>query len=80
MKHSHYVWNGFMNFPIVGVTIMSSAPLHEAVVTDGLIVRVHNSHRSLGLGGCEILLSQQRSKWFVFRQEGFSLGIAGAIV
>jgi hypothetical protein len=28
MKHSHYVWNGFMNLSIIGVTIMSSAPLH----------------------------------------------------
>ena len=57
MKHSHYVWNGFMYIPIIGVTIMSSAPLHQAVVTNGLIVRVHNSYRSLGLGGCESLLS-----------------------
>jgi hypothetical protein len=79
MKHSHYVWNGFMYIPIIGVTIMSSAPLHQAVVTNGLIVRVHNSYRSLGLGGRESLLSQQRSKWFVFRQEGLSLGIARAI-
>ncbi len=79
MEHSHYVWNGFMYVPIIRVTIMPSAPLHKAVVTNGLIVRVHNSYRSLGLGGSESLLSQQRSKWFVFRQEGLFLGIVRAI-
>ena len=79
MKHSHYVWNGFMNFTIVLITIMSSATMHQAIVTDGLIVCVHYSNRGLCLSRRESLLGQERPEWFVFGKKGLSLGAAGAV-
>ncbi len=48
-------------------------------MTDGLIVSIHDSNRSLCLSGRESLLGQERSKGFVFRKKGLSLGAARAI-
>ena len=48
-------------------------------MTDGLIVGIHDSNRSLCLSGRESLLGQERSKGFVFREKGLSPGAARAV-